>query len=359
MSDSPAHNHPVSGAGKGETAGAGEQQSAAKKTPVRVRSRVFLGLKFLASFVLIGLVVWKTGLLTREGWSKFLVMLHGVNLVYLGLSLLCGFVLTTISSWRWQILLRSKGIDISLLRLISFYFIGRFFNLFLPTSMGGDVVRVVTVASHSGEKEEALASVFVERLIGMITLLVVVSLAIVLGLRNYDLPVITASLFFVAALLFTVLWLVFDKRLLAKISDLHADRFVVGTTLLKKLTRLQDVIRDYRDKPGVLIQVFCISCLFYLTAVVNVWLSARAFVPDVSFSTMLLAVPAIMLIMNLPVSIGGLGLMEAAYTLIFPLFGYAPALALSTALLMRFKTLVHGGIGALFHLARLRNGEQK
>ena len=72
---------------------------------------------------------------------------------------------------------------------------------------------------------------------------------------------------------------------------------------------------------------------------------------------MLLAVPAIMLIMNLPVSIGGLGLMEAGYALLFPLFGYSPALALSTALLMRFKTLVNGGIGGILHLSRLR--EQK
>jgi uncharacterized membrane protein YbhN (UPF0104 family) len=88
--------------------------------------------------------------------------------------------------------------------------------------------------------------------------------------------------------------------------------------------------------------------------------SSRAFFPEVTFTSMLLAVPAIMLVMNLPVSIGGLGLMEAAYALLFPLFGYTPALALSTALLMRFKTLVYGGVGAILHLARLRaDGAEK
>jgi uncharacterized membrane protein YbhN (UPF0104 family) len=56
--------------------------------------------------------------------------------------------------------------------------------------------------------------------------------------------------------------------------------------------------------------------------------------------------------MNLPVSIGGLGLMEAAYTIIFTSFGYSSGLALSTALLIRLKTLVDGVVGSIFYLTK-------
>jgi uncharacterized protein (TIRG00374 family) len=358
MSRSSTQNQSAHGAVQGEEES--EVQPTHKRSPGGgMRKRIFFWCKFLASFALIGFVVWKTGLTTESGRARFLLMLQGINPVYLFLSLLCGVVLTIISSWRWRILLHSKGIDISLFRLISFYFIGRFFNLFLPTSMGGDVVRIVSVATHSGEKEEALASVFVERLVGMITLLAVSICALFFGLRNYDLPVITASLFFVAGLSVLILWLVFDKRLLARISVFLGNRFHPALGVLGKITRVQGVIRDYKDNPLVMVKVFGVSCLFYFMAIVNVWVSARAFVPDVAFSSMLLAVPAIMLVMNLPVSIGGLGLMEASYTLIFPLFGYTPALALSVALLMRFKTLVYGGVGAILHLNLLRSRDKE
>ncbi len=354
MSNSSACKSGLNGTVKRSEESATEKLSLNNSSSAKGGYGVFFWIKLFASFCLIGFVAWKTGLTTRAGWDKLLLMLRGANYLYLFLSLLCGIVLTTISSWKWQVLLRSKGIKIPLFRLVSFYFIGRFYNLFLPTSMGGDVVRVITVATHSGARDEAVASVFVERLTGMITLLVVACFATVFGFRNYDLPVLTASLFFVAVLIFMILWLVFDSRLLAKITELSGNKFTQLTKILRKVIRLQGVIREYKDNPIVLIKVFCISCLFYFTAVINVWVSSRVFVNDVSFSSMLLAVPAIMLVMNLPVSIGGLGLMEAAYALLFPLFGYTSALALSTALLMRFKSLVHGGVGAGFHLARLR-----
>ncbi len=311
-------------------------------------------LKLGISLLLIAFVVWKTGLNSSEGRKNLMVSLRGVDSLYFCLSLLSGIVLTTVSSWKWQTLLKSKGVDVHLARLVSFYFIGRFFNLFLPTSMGGDVVRVWEVGRHSGDKYEALASVFVERLTGMVTLALVAIVAVFFGLHRYDLPILTASLLFIAFLIFVVLWLILDTRILPLFSRLIGDRFGFTTTLFAKLSRIQLAIREYKDNPVVLLRVFGISCLFYFLAVVNVWVSARAFNQQVTFSSMLLAVPAIMLIMNLPVSIGGLGLMEAGYALLFPLFGYSPALALSTALLMRFKTLVNGGIGGVLHLSRLR-----
>ena len=87
-----------------------------------------------------------------------------------------------------------------------------------------------------------------------------------------------------------------------------------------------------------------------MIAVVNVWISALAFDSTVIFNKILNAVAIILLIMNLPVSIGGLGLMEFSYAFTFELIGYSVALALSVALLMRLKTIVDAIIGAVIHL---------
>uniref|UniRef100_UPI004056EEE2 lysylphosphatidylglycerol synthase transmembrane domain-containing protein n=1 Tax=Candidatus Electronema sp. TaxID=2698783 RepID=UPI004056EEE2 len=331
--------------------------AAVPPPPARNRKRLLFLLKFTVSLLLLLYVIWTAGLHSGAGRSSLLDTLRHVDWLYFSLSLLCGVLMTVISSWKWQVLLRCKGIQISLSRLTAIYFIGRFFNLFLPTSMGGDVVRIWELSRHAGEKYEAAASVLVERLSGMVMLALLSAAAVLLELRHHNLPALNASLLFIAAVTLLAFWLIIDRRLLPLFSKLLAPRWAGAEKLLAQLSRMQQAVFSYKDSPAGLLLVFAISFLFYFSAVVNVWVSALAFSAEVSFSAMLLAVPALMLIMNLPVSIGGIGLMEAAYALIFPLFGFSPALALSTALLMRLKTILYGIAGGFVHLARLRAEE--
>ncbi|WP_417908599.1 lysylphosphatidylglycerol synthase transmembrane domain-containing protein [Candidatus Electronema sp. PJ] len=318
------------------------------------KSRLFFIFKIAASVLLLVYVIWTSGLDSAEGREELLNTLRHVDLFWFTFSVFMGVVLTVISSWKWQVLLRSKGIEVSLGRLVLFYFIGRFFNMFLPSSMGGDVVRVWELSRHSGEKYEAIASVLVERLSGMATLVFVSAAAVLIELHRYNLPFLTAGVLFLAVMNVVIFWLILDQRLLPLFNHLVGSRFRPLAILLAKLTRIQDAVREYKDNRIVLVQVFALSCLFYFLAVVNVWGTALAFFPDVSFASMLIAVPAIMLVMNLPVSIGGIGLMEAAFAFFFPLFGYTTALAVSVALLMRFKNILYGIAGGFLHLTRLR-----
>ena len=81
----------------------------------------------------------------------------------------------------------------------------------------------------------------------------------------------------------------------------------------------------------------------------NVYVTALVFDTNVAFLAMLIAIPIIMLLMNLPISLGNLFLMEASYTGIFALMGYEPALGLSVALTMRMKSLFDGLLGGVLH----------
>ena len=319
------------------------------------KRKALLFLKILISLGLLGFVISKAGLTTEEGWQALLNTVRGANLLYVFLSLVVGVGLILLSAWKWRILLQSKGIHVSLFRLFSFSYIGRFFNLFLPTSVGGDIVRVWDLGQHTGQKTEALASVFVERLTGLITLVVVSLLALVAGASRTQPPVVIASLIFVAVLVMIILWLVLDGRILAILKKLAATKYHFANKLIAKLEQAHIAISAYKNDHKTLAIVFLISAVFYLLAIINVWVTALAFSQNVSFQDMLLAAPVIMLIMNLPVSIGGLGLMEAAYAMTFALYGYSGTLAISTALLMRAKTFINGIIGGLFHLAKLRS----
>lgn len=306
----------------------------------------------MVTAALVAFVLHQAGLFSTGGRSEFVQVLKGVDLYYLALSFAVSVAMNLVSSYKWYVLLASRRLHVSLSKLFALYYIGKFFNLFLPTGMGGDVARVYHLGRITGANAESLASVFLERFTGMITLTVVSAVAVLVSLREYDIPIITNSLLLCVAMTAVVIWMILDQRPLRAVSRLLSSRVASLNGLLAKVERIHDAIRAYKDTPGTLWYAFAISLVFYFLAVVNVWVSALAFSSEVDFLTVLVAVPAIMLIMNLPISIGGIGLMEAAYTIIFTAFGYSSPLALSTALLIRLKTLVDGLIGALFYLAR-------
>jgi uncharacterized protein (TIRG00374 family) len=119
--------------------------------------------------------------------------------------------------------------------------------------------------------------------------------------------------------------------------------------VLAKFDKLHQAVLEYRDDRTALVLALVNTFVFYLLAVINVYVTALAFSPEIGFSELFIAVPLIMFIMNLPISIGGIGLMEFAFIFIFDISGYSSALALSTALLMRFKSFFDAGLGGLLY----------
>ena len=81
----------------------------------------------------------------------------------------------------------------------------------------------------------------------------------------------------------------------------------------------------------------------------NVYVTALVFNVDVALLDVLIATPIIMLIMNIPLSVGNIGLMEFAYINVLQLMGYSPVLGLSVAILMRLKSLFDGALGGMLH----------
>jgi uncharacterized protein (TIRG00374 family) len=220
--------------------------------------------------------------------------------------------------------------------------------------MGGDVVRIYELWKYTGKKEETIASVFVERFTGMVMLTVVSLGAVIVNLKTYNNSLLTGSLAFCVIVIAVVGWLVIDTRPFEFARKLVDTRMPFLNRIFSKIARIHSAVGEYREDSTALWIAMINSLIFYFLAVINVWVSAMAFNQDVSFTGILVAVPAILLIMNLPISIGGIGLMEFAYTFTFEIIGYSSTLGLSTALLIRAKTFIDGGIGGFIHLLYFR-----
>ena len=97
------------------------------------------------------------------GWMLAALATYGLMLV--------------VSAWRWQLLLQVQRIPVRFGLLTNSFLVATFFNNFLPSNIGGDVVRVADTAPYAGSKTVATTIVLVDRAIGLIALLAVAAAA--------------------------------------------------------------------------------------------------------------------------------------------------------------------------------------
>ncbi|MCH2058868.1 MAG: flippase-like domain-containing protein [Thalassotalea sp.] len=306
-------------------------------------------IQLLIALGLLSLLVSQTGLLTEDGRSQLYQTFVNANPLLLLLSLLIAIVINMASSLKWWMLVQSQDVEVGYWRIFCYYLVGQFYNQVLPTSVGGDVVRSFELGRYTGNQAQALASVFVERFTGILVLLLVAAFAVLMQLSRFNTAYIWISLVVFSVGLALLAWLVTDLRAYEFFKGVVVRRLAISETVFSKLDRLLISISSYRDSNSVIALALLNSVFFYFLAVVNVFITALVFDQQVVFLDMLIATPIIMLLMNLPISLGNLFLMEAAYTGIFALMGYSPALGLSVAITMRLKSLIDGLLGGLLH----------
>ena len=146
-----------------------------------------------------------------------------------------------------------------------------------------------------------------------------------------------------------IAWSVLDMRVYAFFRRKMIDRHPVLNKVLDKTDKLLEAVAHYKQQKSALCWAMLNSLLFYVLAIVNIYIAARVFAVEVDFMDVAIATPIIMLIMNIPLSIGNLGLMEFAFTVVFEMVALGSVLGLSVALLMRVKSLLDGAMGGILY----------
>ncbi|GBD35932.1 hypothetical protein HRbin36_01047 [bacterium HR36] len=217
----------------------------------------------------------------------------------LGASLLYGMA-QVVSSWRWQWLGRPLGLQLGLARLVQLYFIGMFCNLFLPTSMGGDVVRswLLTRTQPGISIGTALASVLSERLNGLVALLLLGCLATLWGADT--LPGTHLAL----------MWgLGIGGVAAVAILPLLGSR-------VQRCRQWADALSLSARSWHIWLGTLGLSVLVQAASIVQVALVAQALGLPVSWRCLSVAVPIATVASLLPLSIAGLGLREGSLVLL-------------------------------------------
>ncbi|MFQ3567071.1 MAG: lysylphosphatidylglycerol synthase transmembrane domain-containing protein [Aggregatilineales bacterium] len=292
--------------------------------------------------VLLGLVLYEVGL------GSVKEALKGVNLELLALCLLLSPIAPLLSAVKWRLLIRSQGYPISLVAAFRLYLVGMFVNNFMPSNIGGDVVRIHELGLVIGSRATAAASVFTDRLTGFIVLLILAGIAFFArftALTSLPLPLI---LLLAASGVALIMWLALDARPL-RIVQKHIQLGLVQQ-LAAKFSRFQTALLGYRDRPRVLAGAFFLSVLFYAQVSIFIWLLTFSIEPEAALIDIAFVVPITLIFAAVPLSINGIGWQEWSYALLYPTSGLSASVGVATMLLLRAVTWLLVLLGGIFYL---------
>jgi uncharacterized protein (TIRG00374 family) len=272
--------------------------------------------------------------------------LRDMNWLLFGMALLLFLAGSLVRAYRWGTLVWSLGIQVSWWRLVALYFVGSFFSLFLPTGLGGDAVKMYELSRDDGKAAEAISSVVVDRFVGLFVLFSLAVLALIGGYRLVGSEVLIAIAgVFVACLI--ALTLLLQRRWIETWGRrLGLDRLLGRIRILRELYAS---VRLYRTVD--LLRATAASVVWNLMLIFGNYLLGLAVGVDLSLYYYFLFIPIISVLLMLP-SIGGLGIREGAYVLLFSQVGVANSQALALAFAFDVVLLINGLIGALIYLAQ-------
>ena len=257
-------------------------------------------------------------------------------------------------AWRWRMLLHAAGVAVSIRSVVRQYFVGLFVNNFLPTTVGGDIAKVVYLGQEHGYRPVA-ASVLIDRLLGLGMLAALATVA--LWMSPVDGPPfvfahVASALIAAASVLLLVLAAVGTGGLAARVA-----RF--GTRAVRLAERLQRLRLDMAaplERPFLLAKAAGVV-VGYAVAVTVVYLRYAAVQqgPVPPFFAMFAVVTATALLSNVPISLNGLGLREQLHVALLLPLGMSRESAVAISLLLYAHLLVSSAIGMVLWLRRPRS----
>lgn len=317
----------------------------------RLRSGGIFLLKLLITLI-PGYFVWSNiastpGMDAGDLWN----MAGSLKIWPLWVAVLCLGVSNLTGCAQWRILLVRQGISMSYVKLLRIYFVGLFFNNFMPGNIGGDFKKIYDIKVDSGQTVGgAFTATVFDRLFGLFFLNV---LALVVGVlfflrdpaqRYFLLPSFWVFVGFVA-----FLSALFSRRVGRKIGGLAARLLPVRFS--ERFARLQGRFHDYRDVK-LWSQIIVISGVTQILRVLVHYFCGIAVGVDINVSWYFYYIPMVAVVSALPISIGGFGPRELLAQSLFARAGVGSMQSVAIQLLAYLVSLVVSLFGALEFLRR-------
>jgi len=308
-----------------------------------VRKRILFASRIVVSLILLIYLFSKidiVSILTAMKSAKLHMLIFPFFLIAVG------FI---ISALRWQILLNAQNIKISLWKLVRYYLEGSFFNNFLPTTIGGDIVRTYEVSKSSVSITQSFTIIIVERLTGIFALIVYA----LLGLQFRDSQFGNIHLVWMVGVVFLVVLII-----LASAVMLQGGRMIENTRagLFSKvrgvINKTFHTLYFFRDKKKALFKALFLAFILQFNVIIFFYIISYSLDIRPPFYYFLIIIPLIHVILMFPVSINGIGIRENAFIFFLSKIGICTATSVALSWLGFAMVLIYAVFGGIIYACK-------
>lgn len=316
--------------------------------------------RFAAAVALLFLV------LSRAHWNDYqsadpagvmvtypgiLTCLRNVDPLMFSISLIVSMLALAVAALRWRMLLRIQDVVIGAGESIRLGLLGELFSALIPGMISGDAVKAYYVVRSTHRKGHVVASIIVDRMMGICGLVLFAWLALFIlslgnGSNSGSLCVPAASAGIVTVGLLGGITFLLSSRLRR---ILHLDRVYQKLPFARHVAAAGDAIRDYRQNARRLMPCVLLTAVAQILGVAFVILIGSGLGLDLPWYVYFAYIPLIMMISAIPVTPGAIGVMEGLYLLYFGAAGSADTI-LALAILVR-AVLLCGALPGIVFLA--------
>ena len=315
-----------------------------------MKPKLALWLRILVSVGLVAVLLWSM----RGHLPYICVTLAKTNLFLFSAAVLLFVTATILIAFRLRLVFLGEGLRIAFGRVIQLTFIGYFFNNFMPTAVGGDIVKAHYAHKETGKTAKSFVSVFMDRFIGLFSFVALGVLALLVSWESID-PYLRKIVLAFALLAIIVLLSVLN-RVIARFVLNALSRFKLWN-MGEKLSKIYRAVHEYRNKKMLILTAMGVSLVSQSLYFLTVYLLNRSLGTNLPLNAVFLIMPIVSVISMMP-SLGGLGLQEGAIVVLFgPSIGNDNAFSVS--ILLRVVLLLVGLIGAAIYVSAAQFRIQK
>jgi uncharacterized protein (TIRG00374 family) len=264
-------------------------------------------------------------------------------------------------AWRWQKLLAARGVHDRVPWLLRAYFVSYTAGQVLPTSLGGDAMRIFeTARRHPGSTGPVAGSVLLERGLGGVATLLLGAIGFLLAIGRYDVGAYLWLELAIAAATVVLGVALFSRRARRPLRRLEP--LLARVRLARPLGGLYRGLHGYRDHPGLVAAMLALTVAVQSLRILTIWLTGEAAGVDLSPLPYFVMGPMFFLVMLAPFTVNGLALREAFFVSFLGQLGVDADKAFATGFLYFLLTLALSLPGALIWLweggSRLAGGDR-
>lgn len=288
-------------------------------------------------------------------WKQALENLYRANYWLLFIVFLLILLERIQLTYKWNLLIFARGMNIGFWRLFIINSIGAFWGLFLPSSLGSDVAKSYYLIKDNSQKAISISSVLVDRLMGILALLLLCVISLFIGGDLISKTNIRVYIFVLLLISLIAIYL-FQREETTKFLQKILPKLTFKS-IGEKIIKLNHSVLEYKKYPKTLLLAFFLTFLVNITRVLIFYVISLAYNIPIPIIYFFIFIPILMVVIMIPISIGGLGVGEGAFIAFFSLIGISISdsiiVVLTNTLTNTIFTLL-GGFALFFYTAPIK-----